>query len=277
MQARNVSKNPLEQAEYFEVSGAHLYTVLHGVENPVARVLLVGTFATERHFSYIPWVRWARYLAARRIECLRYDYRGIGESTGVFENMSYENWIEDVKLLAAWLKSRLPHVPVMLHGLELGAILAGKTFETGVGDALLLWAPPTNANQVLRATLVRSIVVDQAFKYGDEQKSLSDYVRQLETGHFLEVGGYQWSGRLWQESFNFELPASMRDEGSAASACKKPVRIVKLDNHAAPLVKGSSTGYDVINRNFSGLFADNFEWIAATLAMPQRGSSEPSH
>jgi hypothetical protein len=50
----------LECAGYFTVSGAVLYTVLHEVPDPVARVLLVGPFASERHFSYHPWVRWAR-------------------------------------------------------------------------------------------------------------------------------------------------------------------------------------------------------------------------
>ena len=73
----------MEHAGYFKVSGAYLYTVLHEVPDPLARVLLVGPFASERHNSYLPWVRWARYLAAKRIEVLRYDYRGIGESTGV--------------------------------------------------------------------------------------------------------------------------------------------------------------------------------------------------
>jgi pimeloyl-ACP methyl ester carboxylesterase len=263
---KNPGANPLEQAGYFEVSGAELYTVLHGVADPVARVLLVGPFASERHISYIPWVRWARYLAARRIECLRYDYRGIGESTGAFGDMSFENWIDDVRLLAGWLEHRSPDAPVILHGLEMGAVLAGKIFEAGVSDALLLWAAPVNANQALRATLLRRVVVDQAFKYGDERRPLSDYVRQLERGDILEVDGYQWSGKLWGDSFNFELPASLRDEGSAGPACKRPVRTVKLDKHAAPLVGGSSVGYDSINKDFSGLFADNFEWIASTLA-----------
>jgi hypothetical protein len=262
--------NPLEQAGYFEVSGAHLYTVLHGVADPVARVLLVGPFASERHRSYIPWVRWARYLAARRIECLRYDYRGIGESTGVFENMTFENWIEDVELLAGWLKSRSPALPLTLHGLELGALLAGKAFETGVGDALLLWAPPGSANQALRATLLRRISMDHAFKYGDERKPVSDYIEQLEGGHSLEVDGYQWSSKLWEDSFRFELPAAMAEECTTGSACPRPVRTVKLDKHAAPLIKGSSVGYEAINRDFSTLFADNFEWITKA-ATPQGG------
>src|SRR5579859_1196980 len=113
-----------ERAGYFEVPGAHLYTVLHQVEQPVARLLLVGPFASERHSSYIPWVLWARYLAGKGIEVLRYDYRGIGESEGVFEETSFDEWMQDVRHLADWLKDRSPSLPLVLHGLGIGAILA---------------------------------------------------------------------------------------------------------------------------------------------------------
>lgn len=267
----DIGMNPLEHAGYFDVPGAHLYTVLHGAADPVARVLLVGPFASERHRSYIPWVRWARYLAARRIECLRYDYRGIGESTGAFQDMSFENWIEDVEILAGWLKSRSPDAPLALHGLELGAVLAANAFEKGLGDALLLWAPPASANHALRATLMRRISMDHAFKYGDERKPASDYFQQLERGQSLEVDGYQWSSRLWRDSFRFDLPAGLGEQSSGASAFNRPVRIVKLDKHAAPLIKGSSVGYETINRDFSRLFADNIEWMAQTLAINPSG------
>ena len=269
--------NPKEEPGYFDVAGAHLYTVLHRVADPAARVLLVGPFASERHRSYIPWVRWARYLAARGIECLRYDYRGIGESTGVFEEMSFDNWIEDVQLLAGWLQTQSPQAPLALHGLELGALLAAKTFEKGVGDALLMWAPPASANQALRATLMRRISMDQAFKYGDERKPVSDYLQQLEGGHSLEVEGYMWSGRLWQDSFSLQLPAGMTDEGSHAWACDRPVKIVKLDKRAAPLIKGSSVGYEALNRDFSGLYADNCEWITKALVNLRGGNGERNH
>jgi pimeloyl-ACP methyl ester carboxylesterase len=117
-----------ERAGYFEVPGAHLYTVLHQVKEPVARLPLVGPFASERHRSYIPWVLWARYLAGKGIEALRYDYRGIGESEGVFEEISFEEWIEDVRLLAGWLKARSPGLPLVLIGLGIGAALGFACF-----------------------------------------------------------------------------------------------------------------------------------------------------
>jgi alpha/beta superfamily hydrolase len=257
--------NPFEQAGYLEVSGTHLYTVLHGVADPIARVLLVGPFASERHSSYTPWVRWARFLAARRIEALRYDYRGIGESTGVFEDMSFDNWIEDVEFLAGWLRTRLPDAPLILHGLELGALLASKVFAAGIADALLLWSAPASAQEVLRAPLLRRIAVDNMFKYGDERKPVADYVRQLETEP-LEVEGYQWSSRLWRDSFQFETPLGESGDACTEWAAGRPVRVVKLDKSAVPLVTGST--YISINPDLNGLFSDNFEWIANTLTLP---------
>jgi hypothetical protein len=259
--------SPLEQAGYFEVSGAHLYTVLHAVPDPVARVLLVGPFAWERHSSYVPWVRWARYLAARRIECLRYDYRGIGESTGMFDDMSFDDWSEDVELLGGWLNTRSTGVPLVLHGLELGALLASKAFEASVGDALLMWAAPNSANEVLRPALLRRVAVDNMFRYGDQRKGVADYIQKLEREP-VEIEGYHWSSRLWRDSFHLELPAGMKDEGSAVSAWRKPFRMVPLDKSAEPLVKGSK--YISINPDLDGLFAENLEWIANALAIQAR-------
>ena len=264
------NKQLSERAGYFPVSGAHLYTVLHEVKNPVARVLLVGPFASERHNSYLPWVRWARYLAEENIEVLRYDYRGIGESTGVFEQMTFADWSRDVRLLSAWFESRAPHVPLVLHGLGLGAILAGRAFDEGIGEGLLLWSPANNANQALRATLMRWVGLEQIFKFGDDRKSAGDCIRDLESGLPLEVDGYRWSVSLWRDSFDFTLPAALTSEDSAARAYQRPVKIVKLTRDAAPLAKGGLVGYDDL-KDFSWLYAPNREWVAAIAAQSSRG------
>ena len=255
-----------EQAGYFAVPGAHLYTVLHGVENPVARVLLVGAFASERHFSYHSWVRWARYLAERRIEVLRYDYRGIGESTGVFEEMSFESWNEDVQLLADWIASRAPRVPLILHGLELGALFASRCFHQGMGDALLLWSPPVNANQVLRSTLRRWSGLEQLYESPENRRTVSEYIRLLEQGLPIEVQGYQWSSRLWRESFDYSLPVIESEEAFAGTEGKKPVKMVRFGKNTAVLAMPYSRFEEI--KDLRPLYSENFDWMSAALKLP---------
>jgi len=257
-----------EQADYFEVPGAHLYTVLHAVADPVARVLLVGPFASERQNSYGPWVRWARYLADRQIEVLRYDYRGIGESTGVFEEMTFTDWHEDLRLLSNWLNDRSPNLPILLHGLEVGALLAAKVFESGNGDALLMWSPTPTANVALRSTLLRWVGLEQLLRYSEERKTAGDYIRKLEGGSPVEVEGYQWSPKLWRESFDFELPPGMDDEKLATLKYERPVKISILSADAAPLAKKGIVGGGDEIKDLSWLYSDNYDWINGALAIP---------
>jgi Serine aminopeptidase, S33 len=263
---------PPEEAGYFAVPGAHLYTVLHRVAEPLARILLVGPFASERQNSYLPWVRWARYLAARRIEVLRYDYRGVGESFGRFEEMTFNEWNEDLQLLGDWFTKREPSVPVLLHGLEIGGILAATNFLQGMGDALLLWSPPANANQALRSTLIRWVGLEQLLTPGAERRTAGDYIRQLEQGASIEVEGYEWSPRLWEASFGWELPAELNKEPGAHGP-QRPVRIVKLPKEAAPLVKGGFVGYDEV-KDFDWLFQENADWIEGYVATRSRIGNE---
>jgi len=179
--------------------------------------------------------------------------------------MRFDDWIDDVELLAGWFQKQTPRVPLVLHGLELGGLIAGRNFDAGIGDGLLLWSPPANANQLLRATLLRRVAADHAFKYGDERKPVSEYVQQLENGHLLEVDGYPWSSRLWRDSFHVELPANLSDQKRAASSYRRPVRIVNLDKGSAPLVHGSSVAFETIHRDFRELFAENFGWITSAV------------
>jgi alpha/beta superfamily hydrolase len=264
IRAQRETRLPAEHAGYFEAPGAHLYTVHHRVEEPLARVLLVGPFASERHNSYIPWALWARYLASRGIEVLRFDYRGVGESEGVFEEATFDDWTQDIHHLARWLKEQSPDIPLVLHGLGIGALLASLAFRGGVGQACLLWSPPATANHALRASLIRWVNVDQLFKYGEDRKRPSIFIQELERGSSVAVEGYQWTGRLWRDSFNVCLPDVIEDEATAEGVYSRPVKIVKLGREASPLVY-AGTVLDDRAKDFNWLFLENWQWIASSL------------
>jgi hypothetical protein len=116
------------------------------------------------------------------------------------------------------------------------------------------------------------------FKSVYERKGFSEYVQQLEADQPLEVDGYQWSGRLWRESFKFEAPLAEGDEASAAWSRGRPVRFVKLDKGPGSKLKGSAMGLPVsLNLDLSDLFADSFEWMAKAQTANPGGNCESCH
>jgi len=273
LESSDLAEEAVEQAGYLTSGEERLYYVLHGVARPRARILLAGPFASERPHSYIPWVRWARFLAARGVEALRFDYRGVGESTGAFEAMSFATWAEDVERMSRWLQERSPHVPLWLHGLGLGALLAAHVFQKGLGEGLLLWAAPASGNEVLREGLLRRMSMDYVTQGQGKRKTYEDYVATLQSGRSIEVEGYPWTKGLWEGAAGFTLTDLTGGPGDAGSLNGRPWKQVKLDQSKAPLVAGlglwqalnprSVVGKVALNPDFSEFFEANLSGLLA--------------
>ncbi len=153
-------------------------------------------------------------------------------------------------------------MPVLLHGLSLGALFAGRSFHAGLGDGLILWSPPANANVLLRSALISWVNLRGFLVRAEERQPFSHYIEQLELEGFLEVHGFRWSSALWHDSIDFDLPAALADGGSAAAAYAKPVMVTRLSGKAAPLVKGGVTGYEE-NNDLEWLYSSTYQWICS--------------
>ncbi|MGA2556127.1 MAG: alpha/beta fold hydrolase [Verrucomicrobiota bacterium] len=258
-------------ARYLDHQGEQLYVVLHGAENPVAQVLLAGPFPSERVYSYLPWVGWARYLAQRGFQALRFDYRGCGESTGDTEKQSLTGWIEDMRACIAFLRSQTPGLPLVLHGLGFGGLLAAKLFSEQTGDALLLWSPPKSGREAFRAALMRRLAIDYGLFKAGQRRSWKDYMAELEQTGVVDVEGYPCSRDLWKEGNQFPLitPAASEQPGTPSES--RPWKLVALDKSAEPLVAGigqwraanlDGLYEDVrLNPDLSALYEENWQWI----------------
>lgn len=181
---------------YLEQEGERLYSVLHPARGTRrAGLLLAGPFGAERERSYLTGVHWARRMAARGFDVLRFDYRGVGESGGDFEAMSFPDWTRDVAAAARALRP-----PLVLHGLRLGGLLAAELFAQGLGDGLLLWAPTPSARDHLWELLRRNVTTEMVLRPERRPKPREAYAAELEAGGRVVVDGYVWTRRLWRES-----------------------------------------------------------------------------
>jgi hypothetical protein len=264
---------PVASAGYLDHGGVQLYYVLHSAGKRCrGQVLLAGPFASERNSSYIPWVRWARFLALQGYEVMRIDYRGMGESTGAFENMNCSCWQEDIGFAARWLASRGAGCPLVIHGLELGGLLAARVFAQGLGNALLVWSPPRSARELMLEGLRQKLFIDYTSGSG-KRLAREEFIRELEAGRPVEVGGFRWSPALWKDAANFCL--EMHPEQTMLAG--RPSRLVNLDPSTEPLVSGPNKWRLLnpptderplpLNPDLRPCFEENVAWLNEVLGL----------
>ena len=208
------SSGAQEQLSYLDVGDAsgQLHVVHHRARGePRGGLVLCGPIGAERERSYRTLVDIARAVAADGFDALRFDYRGMGESTGNFEDYCLSDWRRDVETCIPLIRERLSDRPLGLWGVRAGALLASEVFATGVGAGVMLCAA-TDGQAHLMDILRRSLVADMLARPGKRRSTRDEIVAAMERGEVVNVDGYPWSKRLWQDaaSHGVVIPADDR-------------------------------------------------------------------
>ena len=186
--------------------------VHHACATPRATVVLAGPMTLERTHGYLTWARWARVLVANGYDVFRFDYRGVGESTGDFRQQTFDAWLADLRAVVAHAKAR-GNGRVVVLGLRLGALLGKRVFDARECDAFIAWDPPVGGKPMLMDMLRRKLAADY-MEFPGERKTRDDYVREFDAGATVEVEGYPWTKPLFAsaDAFTASVPENLGGE-----------------------------------------------------------------
>ncbi|TNC82668.1 MAG: hypothetical protein C9356_01980 [Oleiphilus sp.] len=133
---------------FFGESAAPLYGVYHPPLVSPARkeaVLLCAPFGQEYMRSHRAYRQLALLLSKKGYPVLRFDYRGTGDSGLDPEQVTTEDWIQDIRVAAEELKHMSQASNLCLVGLRMGALLAAEAIKRHPdelnADRLVLWDP----------------------------------------------------------------------------------------------------------------------------------------
>lgn len=244
--------------------GQRIYAVHHhAVGTRRGCVLIAGPIGAERERALRTIVLLARALAEMGFDALRFDFRGIGESEGNFEELGLSDWQRDADACLAHLREVAPGVPVVACGIRAGCLAAARCFRDGRADAMLLLAPPPGGREMLMDTLRRTLMADMMANPHAPRQTREQIAAQLEGGALVNVDGYFWSPVLWNDSPGHPLLIPACSETRAwkvldfqglgrtklPAECKDRACVLAVERfweHSGQLVPGSTALLDAV-------------------------------
>jgi dienelactone hydrolase len=147
--------SPCAQALYLGAEPERIFAWYHPPTVPATRdcaVVLCSPLGNEATGWHRACRHWARTLAAAGIATIRFDYPGMGDSSGeADERHTVRSWIASIGAAADAVRARSGCRHVALIGAQLGATLAlAAAIDRGDIDGLILWAAQPTGRSYLR-------------------------------------------------------------------------------------------------------------------------------
>jgi uncharacterized protein len=187
------------QAFFMDGARGQRFCLLHtppAGQTALGHVVYIHPFAEEMNASRRMAALQARALARAGFAVLQIDLMGCGDSSGHFEEATWDIWLDDVAHARRWMREHWPGV-AWLWGLRAGCLLAAQACRLDGGPSrLLLWQPVMSGKQHLNQFLRLQMAGDIA--RGEPNRGTSRLMHLLEQGQTVEIAGYCVSATLAQ-------------------------------------------------------------------------------
>ncbi|MBR0460247.1 MAG: hypothetical protein IJJ26_13510 [Victivallales bacterium] len=189
----------MEQHGYFKVNQRSLYATAYLPKGKaVTAAVLCEPFGEEKRCAYRMLVRLARQLCSRGVAVLRFDFSGTGDSSGVHEAASWNDWQEEARAAVAFLKGLAGVSDCTCLGFRAGAILAAGC--ANLCTKLVLCEPILTGAELFNDLERRQKIKDMMGKAPVAEGTLPPGAR--------DFGGFVLSERLITEMQTAKLDAA---------------------------------------------------------------------
>lgn len=273
------------QAFFMDGARGQRFCLLHTPPDGQAalgHVVYVHPFAEELNASRRMAALQARALAKTGFAVLQMDLMGCGDSSGHFEEATWDIWLDDVTRARDWMGQHWPGV-TWLWGLRAGCLLAAQACRRDAGPSnLLLWQPVMSGKQHLNQFLRMQMAGDIA--RGEPNRGTSRLMHLLEQGESVEVAGYSISAALAQGMAQADLNGLPVGTQVVSLELGNPDTGHVSPALAAQLQRWQDAGCSVVAHGVSGTAfwqmqecPDSPTWVAASLrAMDSALTEVPS-
>ena len=159
------------------------------IKNPKC-IVVVPPVGHDRVRCYRECINLARSLAESGILALRFDFRGEGESGGIFEQSNINTRVNDIITIMKMLYLRYDVSSITLIGFRLGALIcliAAKNRES-----VILCEPILNMKSYTKSLFRANIIMQQDY-FGKISEKEDDLRVKMLNGNLLSVYGFHYS------------------------------------------------------------------------------------
>ncbi|MDD7201192.1 MAG: alpha/beta fold hydrolase [Spirochaetales bacterium] len=220
-------------------------------EGPFPTVIFYHGFSVDHIGMMRLHELFARRCVKEGFACVRFDFYGVGESDGDFEEMRYADEVEEAKAIYYWTEKQsfAKRDKIFLSGHSLGGAIASNVAPVVQPAGLILWAPGntayydiSNRTHAIPGHYEKVYDVGGLYVAGEFLKQ----IRQIDI--VAEARGYKGNVLLVHGECDEKVPVASIGPYLDMYGDKAELYIVAGSNHQFSSVKWKTEVYDVTMR-----------------------------
>ncbi|MFH1701762.1 MAG: alpha/beta fold hydrolase [Candidatus Zixiibacteriota bacterium] len=208
-------------------------------------ILFCDPIFEEKQDSRRVLANWAIFLAQEGYNVLCFDFRGQGESVGMFSDFTLEDALKDIENCYQELKDKKGVERIGLFGMRYGCNLAAHAAIELKPEFMILWAPIINgaqhADTLLRTNLTTQLLVHR--KVVTNRKAL---IEKMQAGESVNIDGYDLTLNWYSYIAEEDIAKDLRDFQGALC-------LLELDSKPQRVEKKWNEFIDSLDLNTNGL------------------------